>query len=395
MQRLTQTLRRILAIAAVLAIGMTEVCAQIPALLPPEQGLLVLQTGKVMFGRISGGPPSGYTVDVPQGKIFVPVEQVQFRCEDLREAYLRLRNTIQADDVLGHVMLARWCVTYNRIEEARDELELALKLEPDREETRRMLARLNGGVEATDPQPEKNRKKRVFTQMDITAPESIGGLPSELGSQFSRRIQPLLMNSCSSGACHAPRGKRDFELSIVRSGFGMNRQTAESNLQAVMGQIDLAHPDESPLLKAAGGHHGARGRPIFLGRKGEEQLRELRDWVVAVAAERRGDRFSTDSVPAAKERPTAAAPKPRTTRPATAEPVASAPKPAEPKRVNPAPAGPPERERETVAEKPAADTALPGAPELSREPVPEPEDAFDPEIFNRETRRRQNSSLGR
>ena len=394
MQRLTQTLRRILAIAGIFVIGTAEARAQSPALLPPEQGLLVLQTGKVMSGRISGGPPFGYTVQLPQGKILVPVEQVQFRCEDLREAYLRLRSTVQADDVLGHVTLARWCVTYNRIEEAREELELELKLAHDRDETRRLLARLNGGVDGTDPQPEQTRTKRGFTQSDITAPESIGGLPHELGAQFSRRIQPLLMNSCSSGACHAPRGKREFELSIVRSGFGMNRHTAEANLRAVMGQVDLAHPEASPLLKAAAGHHGVRGRQIFQGRKGEEQLRELRDWVVAVAAERRSDRFAADSAPPVKDRQAPGAPKSKVSPAVATEPVAVAPRPAEPKRLNPAPSAPVPSEGAVAAEKLAAETALPGSPELSSESGSEAPDAFDPEIFNRETRRRKNSLGG-
>ncbi|HVW00284.1 MAG TPA: hypothetical protein VHB77_08090, partial [Planctomycetaceae bacterium] len=323
MQRPQQMLWQLLVVVGVCLVAVVETSAQAiePTPLPPTQGLLVLQTGRVMFGRISGGPPFGYQVELPQGKIMIPVEHVQFQCEDLREAYLRLRGTVQADDVLGHVTLAKWCISYNRIDEARDELETALQLEPDREETRRLLARVNGGVEYIDPAGESPRKKRVFTLADTSTVESLGGLSPDLGAQFAKRIQPLLMNSCNTAGCHVPKGKREFELALVRNGVGVNRHTAEANLNAVIRQIDLAHPEESPLLQAAAGRHGVKGRPIFLGRKGEEQYRELHDWVLAVAAERRADRRPRDSERPVKERPSTVA-RIAEARPAPVEPVA-------------------------------------------------------------------------
>src|SRR5205823_1032493 len=94
-----------------------------------------------------------------------------------------------------------------------------------------------------------------------------------------------LVNNCTAAGCHGRDSETGFRLSKVTPGKDASRHAAERNLAEILEQIDMKKPRSSPLLTAPRGNHGRRGRPIFVGPRGDEQLAELAQWVTAVAGE--------------------------------------------------------------------------------------------------------------
>ena len=341
-----------------------------------KESMLLLQGGGMVRGRING-TPDGYIINQTNGNLFVPLEQVRFQCSDLHEAYSKQLETTVDKTAAGHIALARWCVTYKLLTEARDELRTALALEPGRDETRVLLRRVEdllNPYKAPPPAPEPARKRFTEADMQSRPSESLGGLSREAALQFSRRIAPILMNNCSTTACHGPSARNEFRLSIIRSPQGSQRHLVENNLTTVLKYVDLDEPLESPLLTIPSRNHGPRGTAIFSGLRGEEQARELREWVQSLARHK----AETGLKPAMKAVATAPAvpPVPPAVSPQKA-PRAAAPE--LPGHTPPTESVPGPR----LPEKPG--TALAGGEQANQA---DEEDLFDPKVFNRQKPKR-------
>jgi hypothetical protein len=281
------------------------------------EGVLVMRNGMVVSGRILK-TGSDYEVHGPQGSRAVYLgTHVKLHAASLTEAYQQLRESaLKQRSANAHVLLAQWCLTNHLDSEARDELLDALKLEPDRDDARRMLRNAEESLQkgqATAPSTAVAPDDPLRTPRQATAPAddavSLGGLSRETALQFARRIQPLLMNNCTAAGCHGRDSQNGFRLYKISPGKYANRHAAERNLAEVLECIDLKKPRSSRLLTAPRGKHGRRGRPVFAGPRGEEQFAELQKWVTAVAREESardvgatGDRRKTSAVPVSRSR---------------------------------------------------------------------------------------------
>lgn len=252
-------------------------------------GVLVMRNGTVMAGTISQSD-GWYEVRGKYGNVQVPAALVKMRCSSLAEAYLRLHElTVALHSANSHVTLAKWCVTNQLDKEAVQELNDALKLEPDRDDVQRMLRQvtesLDAGRKASPPRAESEDPVRTPRQEASATEEgaTLGGLSLPNALHYTRRIQPLLVNTCATAGCHNRESRSGFQLSHVAPGKSSNRHASEANLAAVLEQIDLAKPTDSRLLTVPRGRHGRHGRPIFAGPRGDEQFVELESWVLSVA----------------------------------------------------------------------------------------------------------------
>jgi hypothetical protein len=221
----------------------------------------------------------------------VPESLVKLHAPNLGEAYGRLRASAEAQSgANGRITLAQWCLTNHLEKEACQELRDALSLEPDREDAKRLLRNAEDALEArgkpakTAPAADPVRASRQ-TEGTTEDAGTLGGLSREQALLFARRIQPLLVNNCTAAGCHGRDSATGFRLSKVTPGKDASRHAAERNLAEILEQIDVKKPRSSRLLTAPRGNHGRRGRPIFAGPRGDEQLAELARWVTAVAAE--------------------------------------------------------------------------------------------------------------
>ena len=252
-----------------------------------EPGMLLLRNGAVIEGRILKAGEN-YTVQRPNGDMFVPGVMVRLQCATLGEIYKKLHGTAEKDDTgEARVALARWCITNKLLKEARRELTDAMEFEPSRTEARDMLQKLDLTL---DP-PADSKKSIVDPTKSAPATaryspdevESLGGLSRESGQQFMRRIQPMLVNNCAVGGCHGPNSEFGFRLQRVVPGADTSRLASERNLAEILEQIDYKSPRQSPILTIPGPSHGRRGKPAFGGPRGTDQLAELKKFILEVA----------------------------------------------------------------------------------------------------------------
>jgi len=263
----------------------------------PRERLVMLKTGRILSGMVSrnGG---GYLVEQPNGRLQVGVDEVQFVVDNLREGYRKLRDSVVHPTPASHVDLATWCISHRLYDEAQDELKKSLKADPENEQARRLLQRLTDTMRVNLPPagiPSTPRKSAEgFLQPAV---ESLGGLSRETATQFTSRIQPLLLNKCGNAACHGMSSPNEFRLLTARIGGNGSRQTTEKNLAETMRYIDLDDVADSPLVNAGRNSHGGRGT-IFVGPAGAEQMKLLRVWALAVAREKQAEAAELRQAPA-------------------------------------------------------------------------------------------------
>jgi hypothetical protein len=249
-----------------------------------SSGILVLADGKVLDGRFLPRP-DGYEVEVQGGRMFIESARVRFIARDFEDAYQRMRASFSELTPQSHMELARWCLTNKRTDLARREILDALHKDPNRIDAQRLLQRL---VQQSEPTKKSSGRSGLSEFPSLAKPagplpeaRSLAGLSRSVAQDFTRHVQPILMNKCSNAGCHGVRTTSSFQLTSMHRGTSVS--IAERNLAAVMKQIDLTRPSSSPLLSVLEGNHANTSEPLFRGRSGALQMKTLRDWVGAVA----------------------------------------------------------------------------------------------------------------
>lgn len=265
-----------------------------------QPGVLLLEGNRIVQGRIT---PQGQTYAVQQsaGTLIVSKEQVRFVGIDLQSVYVHLQDKLpkpsSPDD---HVELARWCVGYKLLSEARFEFEAALEIDPSRDDIRRNLNKLDSFLKrppTSESKPVKSQTpaERMAKLAGGQEIESLGGLPRAAGQVFTRQIQPILMRNCTASACHGPKSDQTFKLSLVYQTGIQQQATTSKNLLALMPYVDRESPKSSTLWKLLKNNHGAVGSSIFTGQKGEKQLETFRGWLLSLEEESDDEPRSTRS----------------------------------------------------------------------------------------------------
>jgi hypothetical protein len=215
---------------------------------------------------------------------------------------------------------------------------------------------------------------------------------AEMLQMFSRRIQPILLNGCGTGACHGGSKATPYVLLRPLNQGQPTPALTRQNLQRTLALIDPENSPASPLLKKALATHGGATRSP-LGSREAPAYRTLEEWVLKVAPPRKP--VSSASAASSAEPTKAVEPDSQfgvlnTSRPpGGAEPVPAAEK-------TPAPSNAPRPDRPANKLENLAGTLLgpPGAgaaPFSTPKPEPgnagrnpeAPVDPWDPMIFNR------------
>lgn len=246
--------------------------------------VLVLRNGRIITGRVQL-LENGYQVERAGGRVVVPRKLVEIEARNLDEAYRKMRAAMPERTAARHVVLARWCLSYGLQAQAARELRDALRLAPMHLTARTMITRLDPTIRPRGLTPTTRTAVAVLTR-DAIPVESLGGLARSAAVEFVRRVQPLLVNRCGNGSCHAVNTSREFRLEPIgreRSGFSLRTRR---NLDAVLGQLDLASPGRSRLLLHARREHGSGGRPARMVRISAKQVAIVEKWVADVIDER-------------------------------------------------------------------------------------------------------------
>jgi hypothetical protein len=342
-----------------------------PPQLTPQPGILVLRNGRVLRGEIVR-VGDRFTVALgDKDEAGVPADSVEIHCANLEEAYqVKRDNLSQPGTAAEHLALADWCLRYELLASAAEQLMAAQLLEPENPAAALFERRLR--LAAPQTQSTKVPAKSSPPLLPRTDLEQfVSNMPDGTVEQFTTAIQPLLVNRCGASTCHGPNCESSFRLSYPSSSRILSRRFTQRNLHAAMQQINTENPAESPLLVMATSAHGTCDRPT-LGDRDGAQLQQLVGWLQRCSAGRTppANLGSPDSLLlqlGAQRRVSATTAPPATI--AKQEPVAGAAitLPHAAPMVRPVAPSPP---------TPAASSSA-GA-----------EDPFDPEIFNRRYHRR-------
>ncbi len=277
---------------ALLAIGLAlwptaPVRAQESATPSPYEQVLILQKGQVLKGKISRSP-NGYRVEQPTGgNLMLPFDEVRATGNTLQDAFKHLRESFLEPTAETHYQLGLWCFEHKLLNEAREELAMSLERNPDHQGARDLLKRMDEMTAQTRrPPPARSQSEiRMAWGKEIPEVESLGGFSKETAKMFTLGVQPILNNKCGRAGCHGAQSEQTFRLEPIRGTGARHPLFAERNLAAVMAQIDLEHPDQSPLLSACDGQHGGDLRPVF-GPQNSKQRQILMNWVRMAAREK-------------------------------------------------------------------------------------------------------------
>ena len=245
----------------------------------PEEGVIVLKNGQVLKGRVTKAGDR-YHLWQPNGEIRLTVEQVDFVCRSIEEAYFFRAAAAERGGVGEHVKLAEWCIDQKLWDFAQRELAIIQQQVPQEPKTAFLQRRLKIGRNQEEAANQSAINQTNPKEAGISGEEldkMVRQLPPGVMETFTLKIQPLLMNSCTAGGCHGTQS--DLSLSFLkatpqRPGF---RRSTQRNLHFVLQLLNRENTQASPLLAIPLGPHGGLKGPVFSNREAD-QYQLLVDW---------------------------------------------------------------------------------------------------------------------
>jgi hypothetical protein len=96
---------------------------------------------------------------------------------------------------------------------------------------------------------------------------------------FVSRVQPILLNQC--GSCHSHTSEQEWQMLTPSRGVRTSARMARENYVATVPYVDRSAPQASELLRYALTAHG--GGPIPLGPRHAIAIETLKRWLQSVA----------------------------------------------------------------------------------------------------------------
>ncbi len=246
---------------------------------PPETPQL-MTTGRVLLldhgGLIEGmiERRGGYfCVKQSSGEITVPVSSTMLLLPDKNAAYLELRRRIGKGDARQHAALARWCLNHGLKTQALSEAEEAVRLAPEDQALRRIVAELQTQASLPPPPRAVGEPPAIVPVKHETIVTT--ELPASAYNLFTSKVHPILINACSG--CHARSDQEAFPLTRPTMMFG-DRRATQLNLATVLAAVRHDDPAKSPLLVNALNLHGNASQPPLRNRE-SPAYRHLEEFV--------------------------------------------------------------------------------------------------------------------
>lgn len=252
-----------------------------------EQGVMLLHDGGVLMGKISHAP-NAYLVVRAGSELQIAPSRVSFVGRTLRDAYDFRRSHLSSDTIEAHLGLADWCIRQNLLSEADGELAIARKLQADHPRLLLLDRRLVAAKErAIQPKLNSLAAPSVVVATPAAAKSQTSAavlpdLPEGVVENFTRKVQPILVNNCTASKCHEPGGPQAFQLNRAILRGEANRRTTMQNLAAVLTLVDRENPEKSRLLTLPRQTHAGMSGPV-MGPRQDQAFKHLADWVALIA----------------------------------------------------------------------------------------------------------------
>ncbi len=283
--------RKIALKAALLSIGLAlvlgsdlmaqQVAESNPATQPDQpapQRWLLLDNGSLIHGRIEAAAES-FTVQLAEGgKIRLARQRVQMVANSPDQAYRFLAARVPDLDSKARLKLAEWCIEQRMLPQAQAEIALLARRPSMAKNTERLRHRVSMLQSTARPRPPVGTARVPNTGPKRAA---VPKIPESALVEFSKRIQPLMINSCGASNCHGRTSVASFRLVKPPRGMNRSRRLTQQNLVAVLQQVDYARPAKSPLLEIME-HKHAGIQPKALFPNEDEHKLSLTRWVESV-----------------------------------------------------------------------------------------------------------------
>ena len=245
-----------------------------PAAVPTAQvskRYVALLNGSILFGdlKLIGDQ---YEITTETGTVVIPQNRVSQIAESLRQIYDFRASQVFVNDLEKRCDLLRWCFQYELADEAEEQLALLKKYAPEHpmcEVFERRMTFLKNKKEreslAAETPQEDSAEDSAETQTGPTYAELqrfAASIPDESIEIFRKKVQPILQRSCMTADCHGPNTETPYRLLRIHAKMG--RGEILQNLYASVQQINLARPEQSPLLRKPVTPHGNDGRTVVL-----------------------------------------------------------------------------------------------------------------------------------
>ena len=183
----------------------------------------------------------------------VPLSDVDFVAPDFAAAYRTKRGRLNERDFPRHLQLAQWCLRHDLDRFAADQLLHLARLDPHHsavdalEQQLRRRAAGSGTGRRRRPTGDFRVGCDVRPRAATRHRRPTGPLPYELPSvspvalaEFTRSIQPLLLNRCGQTTCHGSAGQNAFQLQRLRASGVARKDLTLRNLRSAIAQHRLA-----------------------------------------------------------------------------------------------------------------------------------------------------------
>jgi hypothetical protein len=283
-------------------------------------GVLLLRNGSVIEGTVLR-EGDRYEVKLEDGDLRVRADDVEFVGHSLEDCYRHRLAGIDVARVQDHLELAEWCVRNGMHSAAGRELREAMVCDPRHPMIGVLERRLKLAIEAP-PTAKPAEPRQLSAPTGDELDRMVDGMPAGTVETFTTIIQPMLVNQCSTAACHGPASTNSLRLMRITASRTPSRRATQRNLYSTLENIDTENPDNSPLLTMPIRAHGTSRAAVFTSRQ-TQQYKQLVEWVYSVSNKRHSRKPTTET--SAGDWPVASHSKPKPIAEATADNRAGSP----------------------------------------------------------------------
>jgi len=257
--------------AIIRALACVLVFAGLAAAESPAKGrVVVLDNENLLEGEVTP-TDAGYVIKRPVGgDVTLPAKRVLAVVADRKAGFMIVAERANRRDADERLRLAKWCLSYNLLDEATAEAQAAVRMRDGFTAAEQMLRSLESMAKlkasTPDPAPARSEPAAKDTVTDVPAIE----YNSESYPLFASKVNAILMNACAS--CHSRDDVKAFKLTRLGGRSGMTK-----NLMAALAQVNPADPAASPLLVKSVTAHGSATEPPFK-TKSHPAYRNLETW---------------------------------------------------------------------------------------------------------------------
>jgi hypothetical protein len=250
----------------------------------PAEQFVALRNGNLLRGTV-GRVGDHWRVISAGTELYLRSAEVDFQCDSIDAAYSQYRARLTTPTAADRMQLAAWCLRHELWTAAKTELNAARMLEPNHPRLAVLEQTADHLQKMAQSQP------RESSPPVETAPESpeqaapFDGIATDLPAgaleDFTRRVQPILVNNCTTSGCHRIDGPQRFQLNRDLLHGMANRRSTMRNLAATLNLVNKDIPLESELLTQAKiAHAGMEISPLPAHR---DLHKRLEDWVWLVS----------------------------------------------------------------------------------------------------------------